>query len=532
MSYAFWNNPLVVSAARVKYRRSSPGISAAIYLTLLSIVAGLLFHYQDAFSLASGLVFLLVMLSLQMVLSGGIAVTTVASSINAEVLNRTLDFQRIVSLSPREILVGKMLGEPAAAYFLLIATIPLAVLSWFAGSASPLVISLFYINLLTTTLLCAAIGTIHTFVPAANATTSKRNSGSVGLGLIWVPLFVLPQIFGRNAGWLNDSWFGTLLNLLTPIGSLKFLYEGNPWTATITMWGIGIPSLLIAPVAQLAVCYWIVTAMAKRLQNPVDPPFSRLSIYSALTLFDLLVAGYCHSQWLNGERPERLLFQFGLAHSIASLVLLLGATPRKAALQSWLWRFEGRQSWLRDSMFGSRAEVTAMLPIFAGIGTATLLLGLYCPTMLSDSAASRPAPISLVVEVLLVSSAVTIAGGLLYQVCVALASTGGFMIYVVCVLTINIVPWIVALCMIYPQPLRKVEGQSAAALSLSPVAYFGSNMSAGGIAGLPAPLLLIAASILAGWSLFVIRKWLSIQRAVIHRKLTQMKEKGTNPRLD
>jgi hypothetical protein len=99
MQYDFWNNPLVVSAMRLKYRRSSPGITTCLYLLVLLTIGGMLRYYQDSYSLPPGRAFLLAILALQFVVSGGIALFTVANSVQSEVANRTLDFQRAASSS-------------------------------------------------------------------------------------------------------------------------------------------------------------------------------------------------------------------------------------------------------------------------------------------------------------------------------------------------------------------------------------------------------------------------------------------------
>ena len=46
MSLAFWNNPIVVSAFRVKYRRG-PVPSTALYLLLLVAGGAVLHYYRD-----------------------------------------------------------------------------------------------------------------------------------------------------------------------------------------------------------------------------------------------------------------------------------------------------------------------------------------------------------------------------------------------------------------------------------------------------------------------------------------------------
>src|SRR5437588_9817163 len=109
MSLAFWNNPLVVSAFRVKVLRGSPFGNTAKYLLVLTAGGALLEHYNDVLFPGTSWLrnYFLAMMAVQFLLSGLVAVTATSTSLRNEVTNRTLDMQRIASLSPRQILVGK-----------------------------------------------------------------------------------------------------------------------------------------------------------------------------------------------------------------------------------------------------------------------------------------------------------------------------------------------------------------------------------------------------------------------------------------
>src|SRR5438309_10536572 len=125
MHFDFWNNPIVVSAFRVKYRRGGVFNVTTIYLLLL-ITAGVLFaSYNDPVRFGPWpRNYLLALLGVQFAVSALVAGSTTAASIRTEVISQTLDFQRIATLSPSQILLGKLLGEPALAYLLAIATVP------------------------------------------------------------------------------------------------------------------------------------------------------------------------------------------------------------------------------------------------------------------------------------------------------------------------------------------------------------------------------------------------------------------------
>ncbi len=523
MQYDFWNNPLVVSAMRLKYRRSSPGITTCLYLLVLLTIGTTLQHYQAAYNMPPGRAFLLAILGLQFLVSGGIALFTVAHSMNAEVTNRTLDFQRIVSLRPYEILLGKMIGEPAISYFLALATLPFAVICWLEGSVSVVTMAWFYINLATFTLLCAAVGTIHTLVPAANSTGMRRNNnGSVGLAFIWVPMVFFPSMLSSGTGWLQDTWLGAVINLCTPIGSLRFLFQGEPWDAQISLWGYAFPSLVVAPLTQLVLTYWIVMAMSRRLKNPVDPPIRRLHTYAALIIFDLILAGVCFTQWQHGTSTVRLLAQFGLSHLIASMVLLLGITPAKPVLVSWLWRFQTREPWLRSSCLGSRSEITMVLPIFCLLGALIAFVGFALPTNFTPTPVNAAVQTRSLMEILAVTSTLILAFGMLHQCCVAIAGRGGLLIYAACLLLINILPPIVASLMLYPQPLRAAQGLSAVVVSLSPGAYYLSHLTRLTLQPLPCEWLIATQICVFVGFLWKLRRWLSKQQAIVATKLASM----------
>ena len=307
---------------------------------------------------------------------------------NAEVFNRTLDFQRIVSLSPREILVGKMIGEPAIGYFLAMSTMPLVVLCWFQGGATFTAIVLFYVNLMTFTLMCASLGLLHALAEPSQ-TPGKLRAGSIG-GFGFTVLIVVPIMIINGSVALADPWVGTAVNLLSPLGSLIELFNGDPFAAQVQLWGLSLPSLLVAPVAQLAVTAWFVQAMSRRMKSPNQTVFGRVDVFLVLTVVDLLAAGVCFTLWRRGWMADELVAQFCLAHIVVSLLLLLGAIPSRAMLMTWLWRFREQRSWSRDSLFFSQAEITlALLGIFV-IGGGVLLVGFVLPATLASWGGPAP----------------------------------------------------------------------------------------------------------------------------------------------
>ena len=104
MRIDFWNNPIVVSAFRVKYRRGGLFNVAALYLLLLTAGGVVLFYYYDLFrgGWPWARTYFVCLMSLQFIVSTVIAASATSASMRTEVASRTLDFQRIAALSPRQ----------------------------------------------------------------------------------------------------------------------------------------------------------------------------------------------------------------------------------------------------------------------------------------------------------------------------------------------------------------------------------------------------------------------------------------------
>src|SRR5437867_1442224 len=122
MKFDFWNNPLIVSAFRVRFRRGGLFNITTIYVMLLVIGGMLLYRYREQPGQPNGIPgpwarnYLFALMAVQYFISAIVAGSATAASIRSEVASRTLDYQRISSLSPEKILLGKLLGEPALAY--------------------------------------------------------------------------------------------------------------------------------------------------------------------------------------------------------------------------------------------------------------------------------------------------------------------------------------------------------------------------------------------------------------------------------
>src|SRR5438270_10620523 len=104
MSFDFWNNPLVVSAFRRKYRRSGPSQLLILYPLSLLVFGMAVPYFRPDIGREWPRVAFMLLMCLQTLVSGLAAAVGTSASMKSEVAKQTLDFQRLSSLSPRQIL--------------------------------------------------------------------------------------------------------------------------------------------------------------------------------------------------------------------------------------------------------------------------------------------------------------------------------------------------------------------------------------------------------------------------------------------
>ena len=334
MRFDFWNNPLVVSAMRQRYRHGSPGLMASVYLLVLVCVAAGLHHYQDELAIPWMRAYLVGVMGVQFVISGLFAVLSTSMSMSAEVTNRTLDFQRIAALSPRQILLGKILGEPSSTYLLAITTVPLAVVSCVWGAASLTVMFLLYVNLITTSLMLASLGVVRPLEPSEpKSFWGQRNQGS-GLGMVFIMFMFLPYLMINTGFPTGDGPLAAVFGCLTPFLSMYGLALGDAWTHGFTFWGVKLPYLCVTPVVQLTVAAVFFEGMAQKLKCPLDPLLSKRQVYALLIVLDVVAAGVLYGH-VTLDGLASMSAQFCLFHLIAGLILITIVTPLWLVSNGW-----------------------------------------------------------------------------------------------------------------------------------------------------------------------------------------------------
>ncbi len=382
MYWDFWNNPLVVSAFRVKYRSSGPWIGTVAWMLALVGIAyfterqyadlaaaqAKFYRYDDWYR-----IFLAILFGGQALASAAVAYGATHSSMQTEVHTHTLVFQRLAALSPAGILQGKLLGETFSAFALMGGSLPLALLCMMKGVIDAPTLALMYVNIAATTLLAGSMGLLNRLqaVPGKTAT---------GAGAVWIAMFFMGlPLLGMLGNLLRAGYVGqTISSALAPTATIAAIGRGEgAWAPQMSIFSGEIPSLLATPILQLLIASLPLLIMARRLRNPLDTGFTKIGFLARLLAFDVIVAAVMWPVYrLYGPLSPEGLAAFWLPHG-AAIFLGAWATPGRALVDDWVWRHDGRAPGWRERVFGARAPTTWWAPLAAlagGLAFAALVL--------------------------------------------------------------------------------------------------------------------------------------------------------------
>lgn len=436
----YWNHPLIVKAMRVKYRGGRLFILASTYLVLLMAGGMMLFRYHDAMGITDwARVYFVAMIGLQFAISGMIAISATSSSMQSEVATRTLDFQRIATVSPLQILLGKAIGEPASSYMLAMTTLPIAVLCCALGRVPLGSILVLYVTMATTTFMMACLGLQHTLDPASKGAQAGGIAGAAFFFMFMASS--VPLRFGTRGG------FGELISaavgLFTPILSIKGIAfdDSTIWTATMPFFGAEIPYALLTPIAQLALASLALLFMTRRLTQPLVAPLSKQQSYAVLVIFDVVWAALQYNALNLGEGLTAPAVRFAIGHSVLALLLTGRATPGRESFQSWVWRLRGRRNLAVDLLIGERTLNVLALLIYCLIGAVVFLAAVAAPACWQRPdlvAVTRWPELTMAAAV---SVLAILCYGLLYQVLTVAMGRGAGLTWFVLAVIGMVGPW-------------------------------------------------------------------------------------------
>ncbi len=386
--WAFWKNPLVVSALRVRYRQRTPGLLAATYVLGLVTLGGIVYRYLPS-DQPWARIYLTAVFGIQAVLGAVASWSQNLASLRNEVAHRTLDFQRLCSLTPQEIVLGKLVGEAAPALAMWANTLPLTLLCTLWGGtdlAGWLVVN---VGLVTLCLLSGAIGQLQPLELPDGAPSGQRPTPAWGLALL--SMMFVPQVIGVTSQSSPTQPWGAAIGLILPVFSLRGMYEGQVWKPAFHWYALDLPFVVLNPIVQCALAALAIGMVRRSLTFPVQPRLDKRAALALCVVVDVLAAGFLYD---SGPLARALPMRAGLfvaCHLAIATVAVLLATPSQAALDSWVWRFRGQLGPLRDAWQGARHENLLLGWLVGIVGAANLALLVWLPAWFERPALARGA---------------------------------------------------------------------------------------------------------------------------------------------
>lgn len=366
-----WTNPLVGTAFMLRARRGNLLANASLYVVVL-IVAMVGWQYylslNPAVKLHPHKTFLLMLFGGQCFISGILMMGQAGGGLKNEVMNKTLDFQRIAATGPWDILLGKLLGLPWMAYVLALSAIPVAVFTLLNGVPGVTILDLLllWMQILTFLFLLGSCCIQNTL----QATSSKSTGASPGFGIFMGVMGVI--IYGSFAGgdsssYLSDPRRMTLGALLSPLTGYAGIAVEDPWAARFYWFSVPIPCIIFTPIAHLVIAWFALSIMARRLENTESTPLGKGKSYLMLVLADLVMAGVLSScnragppLGVAGFTLQQQIGLFLLLHGLLSVVYFIALTPRADQVMTWIWRFRTKQP-LVDALYMDGAPNTVAI---------------------------------------------------------------------------------------------------------------------------------------------------------------------------
>ncbi len=201
-----------------------------------------------------------------------------AQAVSGEREGKTWDFQRITRLSPAEMLVGKLLGEPILAYFAVGCSLPLSIIAGIAGGSSVQSIASAYVFLLANALFLGLVGLCLSML----VETRSRGVGLIGaLGLY---LFILASNSLQQSGLPG-------LSTLSPLTAIRTVADqGSFFDATI-LFGHAVPWLFVSLLLQFSFAVWLVLMLVRNLKREYEQiqPLSRLQAVGCAAFLNVVI---------------------------------------------------------------------------------------------------------------------------------------------------------------------------------------------------------------------------------------------------
>jgi len=305
-----------------------------------------------------------------------------AQSVSGERERKTWDFQRTTRLSPGELLIGKLLGEPVLAYVIVLFCIPISVFSGLRGGVNFLPIIYSYTLIFSSALFVGLIGIWL---------SSMFESRSRGVGVLGaLGLYALISMVSSFA----ESMFPGVA-ALSPFTELTWLLGPDRAPMPPTLFSHHIQWVAMSLLLYITFGAWFVLMIVRNIKKDPDElrMLSRWQVVGCVAFLNFLAYGLFDP----GRAPSITMTQFatlmvGLNTLIFALMGLATLTPHER-LKVWWRRNHAKQA----GVFAEDGLPWPWLAISAVIAYGLMIWGLsaWKATLGYDPKAFQSAAIQL-----------------------------------------------------------------------------------------------------------------------------------------
>jgi hypothetical protein len=251
----FWRNPLLILHVRSELRPARAAMAAAVSLVVCILIAMACWSGNSGHAHGFWHDFYAWLLGSQFVLLGVWSASTCGQAVARERELKTFDFLKTTRLTAAEIMVGKLLGAPIVAYFIVICTLPISIVAGLVGGIR-LVAVLGAIALLLAFALFYSLAAL-----LGSMLVEKSSSGAVGLLALLTNGFFLAFAGSPFKGFAAISIFPAVLSLHGVDSDLVHL---SP-----TVFGREVPWAILTLVLYVLLGAWLVLMIVRNLKRDI-----------------------------------------------------------------------------------------------------------------------------------------------------------------------------------------------------------------------------------------------------------------------
>jgi len=266
----FWRNALLTLHVRADLRPTRAAMAAAISLVICFLLAMTIWSADHGKTRDFLPDFYGWLLGSQFVVLGVWSAMACGQAVSRERELKTFDFLKTTRLTAGELLVGKLLGAPIVAYFVVACTLPISIVAGLLGGIRPAAV-------LGSLALLVVFNLFYSLVAVwGSMLVEKTSAGAVGLlGLL---------VNGVALGFADGPFKGfAALSVVPAVLSLHGITELGVGTVRPTVFGAEVPCFLLTVLLYVLLGAWFVLMIVRNLKRDL-PQIQLLSRWQCVGL--------------------------------------------------------------------------------------------------------------------------------------------------------------------------------------------------------------------------------------------------------